>query len=250
MTLISKIGATTALVAFGLAAAAAPSAFAQSPVTFNPVQNISGDTNVSTNGTLVSAISTGTGTTNATVNGVLFTAVGAAGNAAITITNGNGFNYGAIAAAPFSALSPAYQTLLQQNNFNASSNQSVILNNLTIGNIYEFQLFVADPRNATGRRQTITDGLGNTSGQLAFNTGGSGGLGQFVTGTFSAIAGSETLSLQPVAATGGVTQINAFQLRNVGVVAVPEPSLVGGFVLGVALLGARGVKARKRRALA
>ena len=239
-----------------LSIAAARPAAAQSVITFGPAQQISGDADVSTNGTLVGAYAFGH-PGSPTVNGVTFIGVGGGQVADGTGTNGNlyvsTFNqeaplgaYGS-ASPPFSTLSSGYQTLLgnglYHDNPGATDTAFFNLAGLTTGHTYELQFFVNDSRGAfgPGHTETLTGGAGSVV--LNYNAGGEGGLGQFVTGAFVA-DNSGTASL---AATGNVsTQVNGFQYRDLGVVTpAPEPSQAA--VLGLGLLGVGGLALRARR---
>lgn len=247
MTIAWKFGALVSLAALGLAAA--QSASAQSAITFGTPTTISGDSDVSTQGTLLTAIATGSTTTGtATVNGVTFNLVGPGGGGNVVITGGTGYNFNGTYGTPFSGLSTGFQTVLRQNDFHDPGNLGVTLNSLTPGHNYQFQLFVSDPRGATGRQDYIDDGLGHTSANIAFNTSsgaaGNGGLGQFINGTFTAVGSSEGFTVLPVTGSGGVSQINGFQLRDI--TPTPEPSQAAVFGLGILGLAGMVLKARKR----
>ena len=102
------------------------------------------------------------------------------------------------------------------------------LNNLTPGQQYLFQTWVNDSRGSVGTRSQTLSADGFASGVMAFNsTQANGGNGSFVTGTFTAVGDSLTISYIPEV--GGVGQMNAFQIR-----AVPEPSSLALAGLGVA----------------
>jgi hypothetical protein len=100
---------------------------------------------------------------------------------------------------------------------------------LTIGTPYRVQVFsVADTRTCCADRiQTVDDGAGNTSGPMQR------GLGNFVIGTFTANAATQSFFVSGVNDPG----LSAVQLR-----AVPEPTSVA-----LLSLGAAGLLLRRRR---
>lgn len=263
-------------------------------ITWGSAQNISADTDVSLNGTLVRAadltpllpnttLNSGNASfttalnTAETINGVTFAAEArptAVANA-FTLLNGDviaqsdssrtgpstaagqfaGFggpnSGGTPANAPFNTLSTSYQRLLSTAWWNdgldttaaTTARYTVTLNNLTLGNIYELQLWVNDARlnnvgqNNPGLFVTLSDGV--TSVDLQNNVNDVlGGIGQYVIGTFTADAASQVFTL-----TGGNTPgadltdpnvtaiMNAYQLRDIS--PVPEPSTFGLAGLGL-----------------
>ena len=252
-----KTGLTlAALAALGLAAA--HPAAAQVTVNFGPAQTISGDTDVVNTGTSVLADAFANGVTTATVvNGVTFTNdVQPSGNTANGVTLSQtgldgAYNGFAVGFTPFGSLSGGYQDALRGAIFNSGATATFTLTGLTSGDTYLAQFFVDDSRGTTARTDTLSGGT-----TLAFNVGngtysgdpshGSGGEGQFANATFIADAtGTATFA---ATSSGGATQVNAFQLREVPA-AVPEASSSIGF--GVLLaLGGLALAARKRSARA
>ena len=244
MTSKLRLGGTFAtLVALGLAAHPAA---AQSAITFSAPVSISGDSDVSTAGTLLSAISSNTNGPLAPVNGVTFTPSTATGGTDIALTNITA-NYN---PGTDTGLSSAYQAVIDTANYNnngATPTIGVTISGLTVGDTYEFQFFVEEPRSTSGRTETLSDGFGDTSGLLKFDTLGSYDIGTFI----AAAAGTEAFTvngLKPAPGGFGDTaaQINALQVRDITPAATPEPSQSAALGLGVLGLGALALKARKR----
>ena len=98
---------------------------------------------------------------------------------------------------------------------------------LTNGAQYLIQFWVNDSRLAAATRTVLVGG--NT---LAVNTTGTaGGLGQYITGTFT--ADSTTQSFPSIGGVGSVAYANAMQVR---MLAVPEPTqMVSVAAIGAAL---------------
>lgn len=213
----TSLAALTAITIAGTASAA--NIIWQSP------QAIAASTDVSTQGTLVQARSQGP---TVTVNGVSFSP--AAGNYTST-----GFNAGHNDYLPMSFIGANdtegqnYATLLDTAHYMSPNGAaSFTFSNLTIGQNYLLQFWVADYRNSPEDRQ-LTLTAGNTSGVL-HHLNNTGIQGSFVIGTFTADALSQTVNVSDT----HEPQINAVQLR-----AIPEPSS--------ALLGGLGLLALFRR---
>lgn len=224
-----------------------------SSITWQSAQAITGDSDVKTNGSLLYAYNVGaTGVSGTTVNSVAFLAYAFPAN-----YNTNTVTVGSVAmteiqqgyslvssnslggsSAPFTSLSSGYQTLLGSG---GSSSQpasiSVVFNGLTSGQQYLVQWWTNNSANGTidsylGLNNTTATSNLNAVTLDANTTNVVGGLGQYVTGTFTATGTSQSMSL---AATGtDAPLISAFQVR-----AVPEPS--------AALLGGLGLLALLRR---
>jgi len=202
--------------------------------------NIAGDSDVSTNGTSEWAYSLGA--TTGTVNAVTFASATTGGNADVTyaaLTNSNTTAFRNVTpGSAFLGLSTGYQDILRSGNFvgNDSGSVTVSLLGLTSGYTYEVQFWVNDARNRADqetvpRSLTIT-GPGTV---VDYNTAGANtdaGLGQYITGSFTADAVTQDFSF-----TSGARQLNAIQLR---LTAVPEPS-------STALLGLGGLAMILRR---
>ncbi len=180
--------------------------------------------------------------TVATVNGVVFTD-------ALAIQNATHFD--TLNARANSGVTGAYYDMLRFADRRGSGDATYTFSGLTVGNAYQIQLWAQD--NVSTH---LVNGIVLNNGGLvtAPNPGTSGhatllletGLnlpGQFATGTFVADSATQSflarawtnLTTTPVA--GSNTTINAYQLRDLGV--VPEPSSV--------LLGGLGLLALLRR---
>ena len=184
------------------------------------------------------------------MNGVTFTVagIGTVGN-----LNMSGFNQGfsgfTSGNTPFSSLNANYQALLSGGNYVAPlAPVAFTISGLRTGYEYEAQLFVSDPRiYGQDRAETLT---GRTT--LSYNsTGQDGGVGQFAdSNVFIADAsGKATFTVTSSGASayaGQATQVNAFQVRDLGPAPVPEASTT--ISLGVMLgLGGLALGGRRRR---
>lgn len=184
---------------------------------------IGADTDVSTNGTLLSAFNLGSsGVSTTTINGVTFTGLAVSGTLA---TSGN-FSFsgsGMIStnslgsgAAPFVNLSSSYKTLLSSAAGAVNTPVTLTISSLTVGAGYEFEWWSDNSIETTQYLNTATAG-----NAVTLNTNPSatvGGVGQWVVGTFTADSPSEIISFT---STNGGPIINAVQLRQTS---VPEPS--------------------------
>jgi hypothetical protein len=213
-------------------------------IAWGPPTNISGDSDVSLNGTHLSAVNPGLyGSIGlpTTVNGVNFIAwaTGGAGtqtdpSGRFTMTPAPGFGFFTTSglgsgAAPFAALSAPYQVLLNgadyasnpsQTQFNGSITMTI--NHLVVGSEYEFQWWFNDSRPFSTGPLTATTGV--TSVSLDPNTSdAAGGLGQYAIGTFTADATTQDILFST---TGNAVGHSGYQLR----LLVPEP-LPGDFNL-------------------
>lgn len=223
-------------------------------IVWSAPQNITGDTDVFTNDSLFASANFASSTV--TVNGVTFdafpiTAGGTSasnGNIAVSTLTGTGFTVSAVASVsnPFNALTTAYKTLLSPALTNQGAGNQLLftLSNLTVGSTYTIQYWVNDSRsNGFGRTtvvgtQTLEANVPDTSG----------GLGQYVRGTFVADTSSQsfTASVGPngPGGTGSFTYANAMQVR-----VVPEPSTM--FLAAVGLVSVEVVRrSRRRKAMA
>ena len=224
-------------------------------VTWNAPTTLSGDNDVSLNGSLVAAFNLGGPNIAATtVRGVTFDPfamgdqVNVSGNfkasGAIAIDGVDG-GLGAI-VAPFSALSNDYQELLDSAALtfaDGTSTTNIILEmaSLTIGRQYEFQWWanaskeqnapLFNPSGAPPPPIAMTTATAGGSVSL-FQTGATAGsVGQFAIGTFTADSAIQTITFS---ALSGRNVVNAFQLRDLSAPAVPEP---GTCLFGIALSG-------------
>ena len=218
-------------------------------IVWGPATTISGDTDVSTLGTLDRAFRFGaSGLSSVTVNGVTFspfvvpTNPTTVGNTTLASSGSLGANNDVFASGspPFSSLSVSYRELLDSSvNGNGIDTVSLTLNGLTIGLVYQFQWWVDDSRAAVPDRQTISTATNSVS--LDHNVqNAEGGVGQFAIGTFTANATSQVITFTGTATGGSAApQINAFQLR-----VIPEPSTIALLFLGGAAV-AYGLARRK-----
>ena len=188
-------------------------------ITWTAPQNISGDSDVSTAGTLVDAWSIGaTGVGNTIVNGVPFTGTAANGSSVsdgtytLAVSSGSflAFNNVGSGAAPFTNLSGAYQALLSNRAVVANpTTMTLTMSGLTAGHQYEFEWWTDKSDSSSAYTTTASDGNSVT---LSNNTTGvAGGVGQFAIGTFTAVSGTEAVIFSP---SMGVL-LNGFQLRDV-----------------------------------
>ena len=206
-------------------------------ITWSAPTNISGDADVITSGTLVTALNFSQTQLATTVNGVLFApfAVSNGGNGIFGLPNvvSFGFNnmessntaYGST-AAPYSSLSTSYQTLLSSG---AGSSTGPTLNltllGLTNGTPYLFQWWSNDSGLSYGGVNSTTASATNSVTLDENTTNTVGGMGQWASGTFTASGTFQSITLSGVR-----PAISGFQLR-----VVPEPSTLTLLALGALL---------------
>ncbi len=249
------------------------SSLSQGAIVWSNPANISNNStvfeaSVANNGTFVAAYNFGSPTA-VTINGINFTAAGNSPTAgydgvsgAFSVTPYPGFsletstttyNPAGGGIGPVTQLTTtAHRTLLRGFITGSSSiagsvqGYTMQLQGLTAGYQYQIQIWVSDSRELAsgtswdGRRGWLTDGTDD--GPLAFVdhniTDETGGLGQYVIGTFT--AGGPTQSFDYYGSSGtGFIPLNAYSLR---LLDIPEPS--------AALLAAAGLFAgifRRRR---
>jgi len=244
-------------------------------INWGTATNISGDSDVATTGTLVTAVNfgrTGTpGVSGTTVNGVTFTAfavsngsVSSAGPiAGVQIAESPGVLYSSntlgTGSGSFASLSSSYQTLLGSAvGGTLPATVTVTLsgdgtNSLVVGRQYLLQLWVNTSNQSsffysastqsifndysiTPQTVTLNENVGNTAGNL----------GQWVTGTFTAASTTARFQINSTNNVTGVPQINALQLRDITPSSVPETS--SGVLLVAASCGLMlAAGARRRR---
>jgi len=220
--------------------------------------NIVDQNDVDTTGTLFASANfwqTGAdvGSGNITVNGVQFdgfqsaTATPASGPTSLTVGNitltGTSplTNYVNLQGFTGAGGPASYNGLLNQlafvYNTNTTGTMGVSIGGLTNGAQYLIQFWVNDSRLGAATRTVLVGG--NT---LAVNTTGTaGGLGQYITGTFT--ANSTTQSFPVTGGVGSAAYANAMQVR---LLVVPEPTQMV-FVAGVgAALGAWRLRKLRR----
>jgi hypothetical protein len=239
----ARVAALLILTAAVAAWQSAPVKAALPPIVWGSPQTVSGDSDVSTNGSLVYALTFG-GTaapSSATVNGVTFSPFTIPGGfpttvtvGSVTLTESPGFLLGSnsfgTASTPFSGLSTDYKTILGSGAYaNEPTSITVSLNGLANGQDYEVQWWTNNAANITpqfgGGFTDTTATAFNTVTLDANTTNTVGGLGQYAIGTFTASGTTQAFLLSETS--GGFNPlINAMQVR-----AVPEPSLT---LLGLA----------------
>ncbi|MFM8816719.1 MAG: hypothetical protein ACKOHI_02360 [Phycisphaerales bacterium] len=248
-------------VATLILALATPAGAAPPPITWGSATNISGDSDVSTSGTLMYAYNIGgAGVSSATVNTVTFAsyAFPAFGANTASVTVGNltfsespgrlwGNNSLGTGSGTYSTLSAGYQSLLGSGG--GSDNPATItvtLGGLTIGTQYQLQVWSSNPSNGNlpGTFLAIQDTILSTSLSnqvtLDINVGNSAGsLGQYVLGTFTAVGTSQAFKIDSVGYASPL--ISAIQLRDL--TPIPGP---GGAALA-AIIGAMLPAGRRRR---
>lgn len=234
-----RISLFSGIVAAAFLAASSSTAFAWaegSVITWGSPTNISGDTNVSTSGTLVAAFNMNGPA--ATVNGVTFASWTFTSNTTSTTLGNFTFSesshilaYSGLGAGspPFSNLSSGYQSLLSTAISSDDNNTlTLTMSGLTVGHQYVFEFWV-NGSNTAGTDNFRTTATAPNSVSLDDNTTNAiGGTGQFVIGTFTCGDPTEVISFTGTDTTQAPT-VNAFQLRDI--TAVPEPSTLA--LLGV-----------------
>lgn len=219
--------------------------------TWGAPQNITGNSNVSTNGSLIGAFNVGgTGVAPTTINTVNFQSfavpngsTGATvGNFALTGPPLGAGNFFGSPSAPFSTLPSEYRALLGAGIYQGFG-FTLTIAGLIVGAQYEFQWWC----NYSEFSQTLHSATaeGSTVSLLNRTPDSNGGLGQYAIGTFTAGAATESIAFTgfngQTNALGGL--LNGFQLRQTS--AVPE----SGSSLALLVL-ALGLIACRRRALA
>lgn len=185
-------------------------------INFAAPQNCSADTNILATGVLRYAYTWNN--TARTVNGVPFTVAGTSATAPaggnVSLAGFNAVNQTAFntTANPFASLSAAYRGMVLGSVYTTGNTlATVTLNNLIVGVDYQVQIWCGDPRAGTTATRTTTVTSGANTVVLDYNVGNvGGGVGQFVIGTFTADAGTQSFTVSG----GASNQINALQLRS------------------------------------
>lgn len=228
------------------------------PITWGAAQTISGDSDVSTSGSLVYAYTFGTTSVAATtVNGVNFAAFGISNTpttssatvGSLTLQEVPGVlasysNLGG-SGAPFTSLTSGYQALLSSGG--SADNPSTItvsLGGLIAGNQYSVQWWSSNSAGVTGH---FGFSLGSTiasdpyANQVTLSST-AGGLGQYVIGTFTAVSSVLDFTLEAPSVGNNSPLINALQLRDLSATGVPGGAGVVGAVPAIV-----GLMRRRRR---
>ncbi len=194
-------------------------------ITWQTPVNISGTSDVNTQGTLYSSWAPGDDyqgdfnsvPQNYTVNGVAFNTYGTPGTdigisgSGINLDRYNGFT------SPGTGDS-IYNNLLQVAvfNYNAGSSDMIVSwDNLIVGHTYLVQAWLNDGRTCCGSGSSTFTGGTNTSAPVAI---GNGVPGQFIIGTFVADGGSQSFTMSP-----GI-MLNLVQVRDIS----PTPNVTWG----------------------
>lgn len=182
--------------------------------------DISGDSDVSTVGIFEWAYSMGNSGTTYDVNGVTFTGLNA-GNTDLGFTGMGSANATAFRntteSSTFDGLSVGYQDILGSAVFGGGTGTANInlasSVSLPTGHKYQVQFWVNDARRRNDQESIRNTTINGTDTQLVYNAEGNltnDGLGQFITGTFTADGATSSFGLFSAA-----RQLNAIQLRDV-----------------------------------
>lgn len=236
-------------------------------VAWDTIQDIAGDSDVDTAGTLVYAYNFGASSgvnpvQTVTVQGVTFTAFAAPpfpvdnvnsitlGDVTLSETPGvlNGFDTSAGTGA-FAALSDSYKGLLGTAIApTIFATMTLTLGGLEVGKSYRFQAWVSDSSYTNDLfHRVLAESEGGSMDLKANRADAVGGLGQFTIGTFTATATTQEIWFVGMIDENEENQtsknpiLNAFQLRQEAG-AVPEPASMVTFGLG-----ALGIVYRARR---
>lgn len=218
-------------------------------VTWTAPTNISGDTDVITTGSLVTARNLSQTQVTSTVNGVFFDIFPVPNNTNAIVGLPNVANFGIFDlessdtaygsnSAPYTSLSTSYQTLLSSGaGSSTGSTLTLTLLGLTNGTPYLFQWWSNDSGLSYGGVNSTTASATNAVTLDENTTNAVGGMGQWASGTFTASGTSQVISLS-----GPRPVINAFQLRT-----IPEPSTFVLIIAGLAGLGSVTLRNKFRR---
>jgi fibronectin-binding autotransporter adhesin len=217
-------GISVCFAAVSAAAILAGSVASGAAVYWNPNTLIAGDSDVLASGTLSYAYNfNNTAAASATVNGVAFTGTNAftgtiATNLTLSGLTANGANTFGGATGTYAALSASYRNLLVGASYGGAGAGTVTLNNLTVGQTYAVQLWINDSRTFGSARTAVITSAGGNSVTLDYNnTETTGGVGQHVTGVFTADATTQAFTITGSAS----SQINSIQLRNITAAGAP-----------------------------
>lgn len=205
---------------------------AKGQIVWGSAATIASDSDVATNGTYFDAALLQDGANSGaplTVNGVVFNII-PHGNVASDPSGDISLNS---SRNPFSggdspSGTSAYNTLVSEPEYGQNNSQTLTLNNLTIGDTYQVEVWSA----AIGSSAFVTDLSGTNSPSLNAKTG------QFVIGTFTATASTFSFTASNDATSvNGVNMLNAISVFNEGEQeTVPEPSTYALLLGSVAAL--------------
>ena len=194
------------------------------------------DADINTQGTFVAAVTENYSNESVTVGDTVFDAVSDS-----HITNiGNGGSDGSNFFGPYSPTNPAptdYQEAVNGCSYTYTGNPAVTFNltGLQEGQLYQVEIWNVANDSTRDTELSSTGPAGTTT--VDFNK-------EFEIGTFTVGAsGTQSISFEGVEA-GGVGEVNAIALRDLG--AIPEPSTYAMFFAGV---GALVLISRLRRAV-
>ena len=222
---------------------------------------VSGDADVSTSGTLKYAYNFGApGVASTTVNGVTFTAFSipdtyltwvstvTVGSVKLTEQPGTlwSFNTHGASSGNFTSLSTGYKALLSSGaSASYAATITVELSGLTSGKSYLLQWWASNTAQIQGDSGENFNSVTATSGSNTTTLSAQTALGQFITGTFTANAPTQTFALD---APGGIPLnsplINALQLRDITPTGVPDTASTLPIV-GLSLIGAMALNRRR-----
>ncbi len=158
-----------------------------------------------------------TGTASATGGGLNVTIIATPGSGGTLNQNSTAFAGAAAPPAnPWNSLSTAYQNILHGAAYTSGATQDTIfLNNLTIGHVYATQFWVNDPRAGEATSRFLYIGGSVNAQQQALNYGGvtpaTNNPGMYSVGEFAATTTSQSFLITGNAS----TQVNALQVLDV-----------------------------------
>ena len=224
VSFIGRVSLTAAMLCIPISSASAAVIFSSG--------NITSDTEVFNTGLVVIANNLGSGATATTVNGVNF-GVSTVGLGAM----GNGGGDFSRSFAPGSGLDNLLSGLVYQ----GGGSSSLTLSGLTAGQNYNLQLLLQNSVNSTGRNASV-----NVQGQnFTLNYGSNA---NYLLASFAATGNAETVNFGNGSGSESKRMVlNAYVLSTEGAgagsaSAVPEPSTLAIFALGLLGLASRRFK--------
>ena len=245
-SIASSTAGSLGLLFLAIATFVMPSSSQAAPILWGAATGISGDSDVSTAGTLLGAFNIGPpGVGDTTVNGVTFTGLAltgtnvTSGNFNFTASNFPSFNNVGIPDGAFNNLSSPYQTLLSSAGGTVGTDFLFTIGGLSLGQEYEFEWWSNDSAVSVSN---LTRAKADTEILLNSNPSGiKGGVGQFAIGHFTADTPNVGILFS-----GNVALLNGFQFRQLDAAApVPLPSSLWGSGVLLLTLAARQVYRRR-----